>query len=359
MDRLEIISQHVDPLILTECSQYAISIKLNRPRSLNAFSSGLINSLSDTLSNLQANLLVLSSTSSSHFCVGGDIKESTEGGLHSIRNYAFMVSNFYEISLFPSSVSLMQGLAIGAGCGLAMACRYRVSTHSTRFMMPESAIGLAPDCGASYFFTRLPNKALGLYLMITGKKITGNDCYWAQIATHYVTDDKIQGLQQEILRTGDVEGALEQYATQPNYEESEIVRNISEIEEIFTGVHSIETIIERLYAKKSKFAQETLKQISALCPLSLKVSFKRFFNAADKTYKECLEKDIAVTVQLGFRRCNNYKSAREKFMKKSSEPIAWDPATLAEVTDSLVDSILSNSEGPNPLLPLIPHISIF
>ena len=358
MERLEIISHHIAPLIVTESSQYAISIKLNRPRSLNAFSSALINSLYNTLSNLQANLLLFSSTSPSHFCAGGDIKERALGGLRSIRHYALMVSNFYQISLFPSSVSLIQGLSIGAGCGLAMACRYRVGTDSTRFIMPESTIGLVPDCGASYFFTRLPNKALGLYLMITGKKITGNDCYWAQITTHYVTDDKIQQLYQDILRTGDVEGALEQYATQPNPEESEIVKNIREIEEVFTGVKSIEMIIDRLSAKKSKFAQQTLKRISVLCPLSVKIALKRFLNGTDKSYKECLEQDIAITVQLGFRKSQNYKSAQDKFMKKSSEPISWDPATLAEVTDYQVDSIISNLEGPNPLLPVIPHIYI-
>ena len=151
MERLEIISHHIAPLIVTESSQYAISIKLNRPRSLNAFSSALINSLYNTLSNLQANLLLFSSTSPSHFCAGGDIKERALGGLRSIRHYALMVSNFYQISLFPSSVSLIQGLSIGAGCGLAMACRYRVGTDSTRFIMPESTIGLVPDCGASYF----------------------------------------------------------------------------------------------------------------------------------------------------------------------------------------------------------------
>lgn len=42
----------------------------------------------------------------------------------------------------------------------------------TVFAMPEVAIGLFPDVGASFFLQRLPG-ALGAYLALTGARLEG------------------------------------------------------------------------------------------------------------------------------------------------------------------------------------------
>lgn len=48
-----------------------------------------------------------------------------------------------------------------------------MATEKTLYAMPECAIGLFPDVGASYFLPRLITPHVGLYLGLTGSRLKG------------------------------------------------------------------------------------------------------------------------------------------------------------------------------------------
>lgn len=51
--------------------------------------------------------------------------------------------------------------------------------------MPEAAIGLLPDMGASHFLSRLPGY-FGEYLGLTGTQLGGAEMVACELATHFV-----------------------------------------------------------------------------------------------------------------------------------------------------------------------------
>lgn len=61
---------------------------------------------------------------------------------------------------------------MGGGVGLSVHGKYRIATEKTLFAMPETAIGLFPDVGATYFLSRLKGR-LGTYLGLTGHRLKG------------------------------------------------------------------------------------------------------------------------------------------------------------------------------------------
>jgi len=69
-------------------------------------------------------------------------------------------------------VALINGITMGGGVGLSVHGKYRIATEKTLFAMPETAIGLFPDVGGSYFLPRLKGN-LGLYLGLTGHRLKG------------------------------------------------------------------------------------------------------------------------------------------------------------------------------------------
>nr|GMC89353.1 3-hydroxyisobutyryl-CoA hydrolase 1-like isoform X1 [Ipomoea batatas] len=54
--------------------------------------------------------------------------------------------------------------------------------------MPETALGLFPDVGASYFLSRLPG-FFGEYLGLTGSLLDGTEMLACGLATHFVPSE--------------------------------------------------------------------------------------------------------------------------------------------------------------------------
>jgi len=64
--------------------------------------------------------------------------------------------NYIIATSIKPQVSLLTGIVMGGGAGISLHGRFRVVTDKTVFAMPETALGLFPDVGASYFLSRLP-----------------------------------------------------------------------------------------------------------------------------------------------------------------------------------------------------------
>jgi len=69
-------------------------------------------------------------------------------------------------------IAIIDGITMGGGVGLSVHGKYRIATEKTLFAMPETAIGLYPDTGATHFLSRLKGK-LGIYLGLTGHRLKG------------------------------------------------------------------------------------------------------------------------------------------------------------------------------------------
>lgn len=83
---------------------------------------------------------------------------------------------FFYISFIPvQPISFFLIFCIvGGGIGISVHAPFRIATENTVFAMPETAIGLFPDVGGSFFLPRLDGQ-LGIYLGLTGAKLSAED----------------------------------------------------------------------------------------------------------------------------------------------------------------------------------------
>jgi enoyl-CoA hydratase/carnithine racemase len=67
--------------------------------------------------------------------------------------------------------------------------------------MPENVAGFIPDNGSSRFFANISNCDLpiGLYLAITGARVTGKSILKFGICTHFVPKDKLYALERDLI----------------------------------------------------------------------------------------------------------------------------------------------------------------
>jgi 3-hydroxyisobutyryl-CoA hydrolase len=65
-------------------------------------------------------------------------------------------------------------LIVGAGGGMSCPAPFRIATENTQFAMPETAIGLFCDIGASFHLSRLDGH-LGAYMGLTSRIVKAED----------------------------------------------------------------------------------------------------------------------------------------------------------------------------------------
>jgi 3-hydroxyisobutyryl-CoA hydrolase len=80
----------------------------------------------------------------------------------------------------------------------------RIATERTMFAMPETAIGLFPDVGGSFYLPDLHGE-IGMWLALTGARLKGEDVVKAGVATHYVRSERLKDLEKQLagVKTAD------------------------------------------------------------------------------------------------------------------------------------------------------------
>ena len=137
------------------------TITLNRPERKNAMSSDLLPALYKALQNAESkkSSLVVIRGSGGAFCAGGDIVEFRESTDTSSRIDAMADALHKSLLLIRKMdaivVAAVEGVAVGAGIGLALACDITVAKKNTIMNLGYRRIGLTPDGGGSIFLPRI------------------------------------------------------------------------------------------------------------------------------------------------------------------------------------------------------------
>lgn len=137
------------------------TITLNRPEKKNAMNFDLLKGLQTAMQRAEAEKpsFIVVRGSGKAFCSGGDIiafKEA-EDAEALIDAEAGMLNESIKLIRNTSAIVIaaIEGVAVGAGVGLALACDLSIATKNTIMNMGYRRIGLTPDGGGSIFLSRL------------------------------------------------------------------------------------------------------------------------------------------------------------------------------------------------------------
>ncbi|CAF1514631.1 unnamed protein product [Rotaria sordida] len=181
-------------------------IQLNKPEMLNVITFEINRRISskEWEKDGKTKLVIIKNTGSKAFSVGGNIKILVQLVKTQNENILFQgLREMYELNYFIGTyklpyIAFINGLTMGGGCGLSIHGPFRVATEKTIVAMPETAIGLFPDVGASHFLSRLPNN-LGVFLGLTGHRLHGIDTVHAGLATHFIPTNRLEEVEQKLV----------------------------------------------------------------------------------------------------------------------------------------------------------------
>jgi 3-hydroxyacyl-CoA dehydrogenase/enoyl-CoA hydratase/3-hydroxybutyryl-CoA epimerase len=143
---------------------------------LNGVTLMALDKLLDELTGKSLKALIIQSNKKDIFIAGADIKEIeniTEVSDGKVKAQAGQrVMDKIEDLPYPT-IAVIDGAALGGGCELALACRYRVMTFNEkiRIGLPEVNLGFVPGFGGTYRLPRLVGLQQGLKLIVSATPI--------------------------------------------------------------------------------------------------------------------------------------------------------------------------------------------
>jgi enoyl-CoA hydratase len=151
-----------------------LSVTVDRPEKRNALSLGVLDSLrrifTDAVSDSRINVAVLTGAGSKAFSSGGDLAELSG---YRGREDADALSRHGKAALdairfFPVPViARLNGVALGGGAELALACDLRFASSSSKFGFVHGRLRISPPWGGSKDLVRSVGAAKALRLMAT------------------------------------------------------------------------------------------------------------------------------------------------------------------------------------------------
>lgn len=117
------------------------------------------------------------------FVAGADIKFFVDAidrkdveRIYRFTAYGQSVLNKLSASAKPT-IAYLEGLTLGGGLELALACRYRIATPKALFAFPETGIGIYPGLGGTQRTARLIGKRLAKFMIATGQMVDAQTAF--------------------------------------------------------------------------------------------------------------------------------------------------------------------------------------
>jgi 2-(1,2-epoxy-1,2-dihydrophenyl)acetyl-CoA isomerase len=159
-------------------------ITISRPDVLNACDiytlKKLENALKDAEKDASVRCVVLTGTGRA-FCAGADLQSLKKRGVGtSISLMEDLKEGFNPIisrmrSMEKPVIAMINGVAAGAGMGLALASDLKFMAEGAKFVEAFAKIGLVPDSGSTFFMLRLFGISKAMELAFTGDEIDAKE----------------------------------------------------------------------------------------------------------------------------------------------------------------------------------------
>ncbi len=175
-------------IILEKNEEGIGTLTLNRPEVFNAISEELIAEVLDALRvvNADAGIKVLIITGAGKgFMAGADIRELNRMGIVEILrwNEGFLRVNANVEKLKQPVIAAINGLALGGGLELALACSIRIAAEGVKLGLPEVKLGIIPGTGGTQRLPRIVGKGRAYEILLTGDSIDAAEASGSALST--------------------------------------------------------------------------------------------------------------------------------------------------------------------------------
>jgi len=184
-------------------------VTLNRPETLNAvddeFDEALWQAWADFNADDTVDVAIVSGAGRA-FCAGADVKTWLPKWEHANmldirknvgRGFGGGITRGQHRICKPV-IAAVNGLAIGGGFEIALACDFRIAAETAQFASFETRLGLHQGDGGIVRLVAIAGLAVALDLALTGRMVTADEAYRLGLVNRVVPDDQLMATAEEL-----------------------------------------------------------------------------------------------------------------------------------------------------------------
>ena len=184
-------------------------------RPVNALNRQTLQELGDVLdaikTDVSVKVVIVTGAGSLAFVAGADIKEVSQlNSPHEARDFAALgQAVFLKLQrLRKPVIAAINGVCLGGGLELAMACHVRITGDRARFGQPEVNLGIIPGWGGTQRLPRLIGKAKATEWILTGDMYTAQEAHRLGLVNQVVPQDQVLKTAKDLARKIAAKGLL-------------------------------------------------------------------------------------------------------------------------------------------------------
>lgn len=166
--------------LIVEVADRLATLTVNRPAARNALDRATLAELKAAFEALatrsDVGVVLLTGSGDKAFVAGADIAAMRSLSPVEAREFARLGQDVLALveSLPQPVIAVVNGVALGGGCELALACDLVVAAEEARFGLPEVSLGVIPGFGGTQRLPRLAGRNLAKELILTGEPISAH-----------------------------------------------------------------------------------------------------------------------------------------------------------------------------------------
>jgi len=181
---------------LEEDDHGIVVLGINRPKAMNALSKNLVKNLSSAIDAVKfdknCRVVIIRSHAKGAFCAGADLKERAQMTPAEVGPF---VAKGREIigawdKLPMPVIAAIDGVALGGGLEMALACDLRVASHDAKLGLTETRLAIIPGGGGTQRLPRVIGVGKAKELIYTARILNGKDAESIGLVNHCVDQNE-------------------------------------------------------------------------------------------------------------------------------------------------------------------------
>ncbi|MBT4511117.1 MAG: hypothetical protein HOC20_02735 [Chloroflexi bacterium] len=189
-----------DTLVLYDKSDNIATITFNDPRGFHSMSPELFQAFSDALIQFRddpdALVAIVTGNGKRAFCAGADVKTMIPALRD--KNYVLPALITRGLNIMKPIIAAVNGLALGGGMEIAMACDIRIASENAILGQPEVNLGIIAGWGGTQRLPRLVGSGKAAEILMTCENIDAQEAYRIGLVNKVVPYDELMPAAREM-----------------------------------------------------------------------------------------------------------------------------------------------------------------